>query len=161
MPWDPVYAMATPGRAFDMFTNQAHALRRGGTRRPGGSLMLFAGGRGAAELAEKPDDAIVGRCVDDLVGLYPGASGIVEDAKVQRWPLGNVFAQPGRRHLQQPLEGALGSGRNLHLAGDYFAELGNLEAAAGTGAHAAARVDVLLSEQEASNACSALKEMVS
>ena len=29
MPWDDVYAMATPGRAFDMFTNQAHALRRG------------------------------------------------------------------------------------------------------------------------------------
>ena len=27
MPWDDVYAMATPGRAFDMFTNQAHALR--------------------------------------------------------------------------------------------------------------------------------------
>ena len=44
MPWDGVYAMATPGRAFDMFTNQAHALRAGGERRPGGSLMLFAGG---------------------------------------------------------------------------------------------------------------------
>ena len=27
MPWDDVYAMATPGRAFDMFTNQAHVLR--------------------------------------------------------------------------------------------------------------------------------------
>ena len=27
MPWDGVYAMATPGRVFDMFTNQAHALR--------------------------------------------------------------------------------------------------------------------------------------
>ena len=27
MPWDDVYAMATPGRVFDMFTNQAHVLR--------------------------------------------------------------------------------------------------------------------------------------
>ena len=27
MPYDDVYAMATPGRVFDMFTNQAHALR--------------------------------------------------------------------------------------------------------------------------------------
>ena len=27
MPWDDVYAMATPGRVFDMFTNQAQALR--------------------------------------------------------------------------------------------------------------------------------------
>ena len=161
MPWDGIYAMATPGRAFDMFTNQAHALRRHGPRRPGGSLMLFAGGHGAAELAGKPDDVIVGRFVDDLVRLYPEAAGVVEDASVQRWPLGNVFAQPGRRHLQQPLEGALGAGRNLHLAGDYFAELGHLEAAARTGASAAARVDQLLSDSRAANTEPAVKEMVS
>ena len=55
MPWDGVYAMATPGRAFDMFTNQAHALRRQGPRRPGGSLMLFAGGHGAAERARRTE----------------------------------------------------------------------------------------------------------
>src|SRR5918994_860923 len=41
MPYDGVYAIATPGRVFDMWTNQAQALR-GGPRRPGGSLMLFA-----------------------------------------------------------------------------------------------------------------------
>ena len=29
MPWDGVYAMATPGRFFDMFTNEAHCLRTG------------------------------------------------------------------------------------------------------------------------------------
>ena len=34
MPYDGVYAMATPGRVFDMFTNQAHALRRAGARAP-------------------------------------------------------------------------------------------------------------------------------
>ena len=34
MPYDDVYAIATPGRVFDMFTNQAHALRAGGPRRP-------------------------------------------------------------------------------------------------------------------------------
>ena len=58
MPYDDVYAMATPGRAFDMFTNQAHALRGAGPRRPGGSLMLFAGGRGrrgAAARARRRD----------------------------------------------------------------------------------------------------------
>ena len=109
--------------------------------------MLFAGGHGAAELSARPDDVIVGRFVDDLVRLYPEAAGHVEDASVQRWPLGNVFAQPGRRHLQQPLEGALGAERNLHLAGDYFAELGNLEAAARTGSSAAARVDALLGDR--------------
>jgi oxygen-dependent protoporphyrinogen oxidase len=148
MPWDGIYAMATPGRAFDMFTNQAHALRKSGPRRPGGSLMLFAGGQGAAALAEEPDDVIVSRFVEDLVRLFPEASGVVEDAVVQRWPLGNVFARPGRRLLQQPLEGAIGRGRNLHLAGDYFAELGNLEAAARTGASAASRVDRLLGGEQ-------------
>ena len=37
MPWDDVYAMATPGRVFDMFTNQSHALRTSGERKPGGT----------------------------------------------------------------------------------------------------------------------------
>jgi oxygen-dependent protoporphyrinogen oxidase len=143
-PWDAVYAMATPGRAFDMFTNQAHALRRTGPRRPGGSLMLFAGGRGAAALSELSDEAIVARFIKDLDGLYPGAAKIVEGGSVRRWPLGNVFARPGRVRLQSPLEGALGVDGNVHLAGDYFAELGNLEAAARTGAAAATRVDRLL-----------------
>ena len=36
MPYDDVYAIATPGRVFDMFTNQAHALR-GSPRRPAGA----------------------------------------------------------------------------------------------------------------------------
>jgi predicted NAD/FAD-dependent oxidoreductase len=63
---------------------------------------------------------------------------------VQRWALGNVYARPGRHRLQAPLEGALGPHANLHLAGDYFAELGNMEAAARTGVAAAERVAALL-----------------
>jgi protoporphyrinogen/coproporphyrinogen III oxidase len=143
MPWDRIYAMATPGRVFDMFTNQAHALRAG-ERRPGGSLMLFAGGQAAAQLMSQPDEVIRRRFVEDLVDLFPEATGVIEEVRIQRWPLGNVFARPGRAALQQPLEGALGPAGNLHLAGDYFAELGNLEAAARTGAAAATRVDQLL-----------------
>jgi hypothetical protein len=38
-----------------MFTNQAHALRGVGARRPGGSLMLFAGAHAAAALMREPD----------------------------------------------------------------------------------------------------------
>lgn len=75
---------------------------------------------------------------------YPEARGIVAEARVQRWPLGNVFARPGRHLLQAPIEGALGPVANIHLAGDYFAELGNLEMAAKTGAAAAERVEALL-----------------
>ena len=149
MPWDAIYAMATPGRVFDMFTNQAHALRREGPRRPGGSLMLFAGGHGAARLSELSDEQIVARFVEDLDGLFPGAMKVVQGGSVQRWPLGNVFARPGRRRLQAPLEGALGVDGRVHLAGDYFAELGNLEAAAKTGAAAATRVDRLLGDPHA------------
>ncbi len=141
MPWDGVYAMATPGRAFDMFTNQAHALRGDGERRPGGSLMLFAGGRAAAALLRESDEAISERFLADLRDLYPESRGAIADAAVHRWELGNVFARPGRHRLQAPLEGALGAHANVHLAGDYFAELGNMEAAAQTGTVAAERVE--------------------
>ena len=147
MPWDGVYAMATPGRAFDMFTNQGHALRGPGERRPGGSLMLFAGGRRAAALSEERDDVIVERFLADLYTLYPQARDAIADVRVHRWKLGNVYAHPGRHRLQAPLEGALGPHRNLHLAGDYFAELGNLEAAARTGHAAAERVVAHLRER--------------
>ena len=146
MPYDDVYAMATPGRVFDMFTNQAHALRGAGPRRPGGSLMLFAGGRAAEALAREPDDVIVARFLADLHALHPQTRGVIAATSVHRWELGNVYARPGRARLQPALDGALGEHRNLHLAGDYFAELGNIEAAARTGAAAADRVDARLRE---------------
>jgi protoporphyrinogen/coproporphyrinogen III oxidase len=144
MPWDGVYAMATPGRAFDMFTNQGHALRGDGKRRPGGSLMLFAGARAAAALLRQPDEVITRRFLADLHDLYPQTRGVIADATVHRWELGNVFARPGRHRLQAPLERALGTHANVHLAGDYFAELGNMEAAARTGTVAAERVETQL-----------------
>jgi protoporphyrinogen oxidase len=146
MPYDDVYAIATPGRAFDMFTNQAHALRAGGPRRPGGSLMLFAGADAAAALLPERDDAIVERFLADLHALYPQTRGAIANATVHRWELGNVYARPGRARLQAALEGPLGPHENLHLAGDYFAELGNMEAAARTGLATAERVDARIRE---------------
>jgi oxygen-dependent protoporphyrinogen oxidase len=144
MPYDRVYAMAAPGRVFDLFTNQAQALRHHRERRPGGSLMLFAGGHAAAALSRASDEEIVRRFVGDLHDLYPQTRGVIADAIVHRWELGNVFARPGRHRLQPALEGPLGARRNLHLAGDYFAELGNMEAAARTGSAAAERVEAEL-----------------
>ena len=145
MPYDGVYAIATPGRVFDMFTNQAHALRTG-PRRPGGSLMLFAGARDAAALMRERDDTIIERFRADLHALYPQTRGVIANATVQRWELGNVYASPGRGRLQPALEGPLGPHENLHLAGDYFAELGTMEAAAQTGLAAAERVDARIRE---------------
>jgi protoporphyrinogen/coproporphyrinogen III oxidase len=81
---------------------------------------------------------IVESFLADLHTLFPQTRGAIASAQVQRWPLGNVFAHPGRARLQAPLEGALGPHRNLHLAGDYLEEpLGNLEAAARSGVTAA------------------------
>jgi oxygen-dependent protoporphyrinogen oxidase len=140
MPWDGIYAMATPGRAFDMFTNQAHALRGERPRRPGGSLLLFSGGPKAQALAQARDERIVDRFLEDLRDLYPQAREVVVDAAVHRWELGNVYAHPGRHRLQPALEHPLGPAGNVHLAGDYFAELGNMEAAARTGRLAAERI---------------------
>ena len=108
--------------------------------------MLFAGGRRAAALMREPDEVIVERFLADLHGLYPQTRGLVACAGVHRWELGNVYACPGRSRLQPALEGPLGGHRNLHLAGDYFAELGNLEAAARTGHAAAEHVDARLRE---------------
>jgi oxygen-dependent protoporphyrinogen oxidase len=146
MPYDRVYAMATPRRVFDLFTNQGQALRHRRGRRPGGSLMLFAGGHAAAALSHGSDEEIVRRFLGDLHDLYPRTRGVIADAIVRRWELGNVFARPGRHRLQPALEGPLGAHRNLHLAGDYFAELGNMEAAARTGSAAAERVEAQLRE---------------
>jgi oxygen-dependent protoporphyrinogen oxidase len=129
-----------------MFTNQAHALRRNDPRQPGGSLMLFAGARAAAALMPESDEVIVERFVADLHRLYPQTRGVIAGATVHRWELGNVYARPGRGRLQAPLEGPLGAHGNLHLAGDYFAELGNIEAAARTGRAAAERVDTRIRE---------------
>jgi protoporphyrinogen/coproporphyrinogen III oxidase len=146
MPYDDVYAMATPGRVFDIFTNQALALRRRGPRRAGGSLMMFAGAQGAAALMDEPDGDIIERFLADLYQLYPQTRGVIAGATVHRWPLGNVYARPGRWRLQASLQGALGTNQNLHLAGDYFAELGNIEAAARSGLAAAERVDSRIRE---------------
>src|SRR6185436_5518167 len=98
----------------------------------------------AATLSRESDAAIAQRFLADLHDLYPQTRGAIAGATVHRWALGNVYARPGRHRLQAPLEGALGAQGNVHLAGDYFAELGNMEAAARTGAVAAERVEAVL-----------------
>jgi oxygen-dependent protoporphyrinogen oxidase len=108
--------------------------------------MLFTGGPPAAALMRESDETITQRFLADLHDLYPQTRGVIAGATVHRWELGNVYARPGRHRLQAPLEGALGAHANLHLAGDYFAELGNMEAAARTGQAAAERVDARIRE---------------
>ena len=95
----------------------------------------------------EPDDVIVERFLADLHALYPQTRGV--DRGRDGAPLGarqRLRAPRPRRASQPALEGALGPHENLHLAGDYFAELGNMEAAARTGVAAAERVDARIRE---------------
>lgn len=139
MPWDANYAIATPGLSFGVFFNQASTLRVG-QRKPGGSLMLFRGARGAAELMKLSDGEIAGRFQADLEKLFPQARGIVEEIVVQRWPLGAPYSFPGRAALQPALTRDLG---RLHLAGDYL-EFPCMDAAIATAGEAAARIETAL-----------------
>ena len=71
------------------------------------------------------DEVIVERFLADLHALYPQTRGV--DRRTRRCGAGSSATStrsPGRGRLQPALEGALGAHENLHLAGDYFAELG-------------------------------------
>jgi protoporphyrinogen/coproporphyrinogen III oxidase len=134
--WDDLYAVATPGRAFNMVFNTANVLRDAGARRPGGSLMLYSGGRRlASPLLALPDEEIVERYLRDLDAVFPEARAWVDEAVVQRWPRALPYPYPGRYRIQPVLDRPL---ERLALAGDY---LGNLytETAIQTGVAAGAR----------------------
>lgn len=136
MPYDGVYAAATPKASFNMLFNMANALRTGGRREPGGSLMVYA----AAELArslEGSSDAQVERVfLDDLVERFPALRGSVSEVVIRRWPSGVPHPRPGRSRLQPALVEPIGP---IHLAGDYLG-ITYIETAIETGATAAHRI---------------------
>lgn len=140
MPWDGNYAISTPERSFSVIFNQATTLRTGEERRPGGSLMLFRGARGAARLMEESDQAIEDRFRADLLAEFPESRGLIREIIVQRWPNGAPYCFPGRAQLQKDLTADLGP---IALAGDYL-EFPNMEAASQTGIEAAEHVTLRL-----------------
>lgn len=140
VPWDGVYAIATPGRAFNMVFNTANVLRRGSPREPGGSLMAYAGASLAAELWDLDDADVTARYLADLDAVLPGAAALVTEAAVHRWEYGLPFVRPGRHRLQPVLERPLD---NVALAGDYLGSR-YTDTAIRTGFEAAARVDELI-----------------
>ncbi len=137
MPWDRIYALATPKRAFSMLFNVVNVLRpASAVREPGGSLMVYRSGRAALELLERSDAEIERAFLDDLVAVYPQARGLVRETALSRLPRMLPYAAPGRSTLQLALERPLG---RIHLAGDY---LGGeyTETAVSTGQEAAATI---------------------
>jgi len=148
MPWDPVYAMLTPRRSFDMFFNQGNTVQRPGhPRLAGGVLLVYAGAGKAAALLAESDERIAATFLNDLYSLYPALRGVVAETVVQRWPLANTFVRPGRHRLQGDLEMPIAEGR-IHLAGEYLTEVGSVNQAAETGVDAAARVLADLAQEE-------------
>jgi oxygen-dependent protoporphyrinogen oxidase len=117
MPWDHLYALATPDRPFNMLFNTANVLRGRGPRMPGGSLMLYRGAEGARRLMEMTDAEIERTFLDGLYALYPAARGIVGETAILRLPHALPYPHPGRHLLQAGLERRLDP---IHLAGDYL-----------------------------------------
>ena len=117
MPWDDIYAIATPRRSFNMLFNTANVLRRPGPRTPDGSLMVYAAADlGRALLAERDED-VRARFRSDLEDMFPEARRVIDEIVVHRWERGIPFPQPGRARLQPALTRPLG---RVHLAGDYL-----------------------------------------
>jgi protoporphyrinogen/coproporphyrinogen III oxidase len=133
MPWDDVYAIATPGKAFNMLFNHANVLRGPGTREPGGSLMVYGGGDLGRRLLEMTDAQVRDAFLRDIYTILPEVKDIVQEVLVHRWEYAIPYIAPGRSRLQPALERPLG---NVLLAGDYL-EFPEMEVAAVTGLEAA------------------------
>jgi len=118
MPWDDLYAVATPKRSFSMLFNTSNVLRvPGREREPGGSLMVYAAAGLARSLDGLDDAAVADRFTSDLHDLFPATRGIVEEVVIQRWERGLPFPKAGRSRLQPALERSLAP---IFLAGDYL-----------------------------------------
>jgi oxygen-dependent protoporphyrinogen oxidase len=141
MPWDPIYALATPKRTFSMLFNIVNVLRPANpVREPGGSLMVYRSGRAALELLERSDAEIEQRFLDDLYAVYPDARGVVRETALSRLPRMLPYVAPGRSAIQPALERPLG---RLHLAGDYLGGVYTETAiSSGQAAAAAIRADL-------------------
>jgi oxygen-dependent protoporphyrinogen oxidase len=137
MPWDPLYALATPKKIFSMMFNIANIRRTGETTRaPGGSLMAYTAANSARKLADVPDEEIAARYREDLASIYPVSRDVVKDVVIHRWAQGTCYPRPGRSKIQAALVQPLG---RVHLAGDYLGTW-YTETAAATGAAAAKAV---------------------
>jgi oxygen-dependent protoporphyrinogen oxidase len=116
MPYDELYALATPKRSFSMLFNTANVLRAG-PRQPGGSLMVYAAAGFARRLDGLDDATVAERFLADLHDLFPQTRSLVEETVIHRWVRGLPYPCVGRSLLQRALTRPLGA---VFLAGDYL-----------------------------------------
>jgi protoporphyrinogen/coproporphyrinogen III oxidase len=117
MPYDGIYAVATPKTSFNMLFNTANVTRGPGAREPGGTLMVYSAAGLADALSDRGDEEIARIYADDVARIFPAVTGHIEEARIRRWPRGLPHPRPGRHLLQPALERPLG---NVFLAGDYL-----------------------------------------
>ena len=141
MPWDDIYAIATPDAEFDMLFHHTNPVLKnpGGAATPR-SLMCYAGGDKAAQLLNLDDEEIRRRFLAQLVQVLPQTAGQVQEAVVMKWRVGNCYPVEGSS-LARTERWNRRRGARVVLAGDYFAPLGGtLEAAARSGHESAEMV---------------------
>lgn len=137
MPWDGIYAMATPRRSFSMLFNMANVRRAGErSRASGGSLMVYATASLARALDSADDEEVAAAFREDLARIYPITSEVIRETVIHRWSHGVPFPRVGRSRHQAAITRPLG---RIHLAGDYLGSW-YTETAVSTGAAAARRV---------------------
>jgi len=117
MPYDGIYAVATPKTSFNMLFNTANVTRGPGPREPGGTLMVYSAAGLAGALADRDDEDVARIYADDVARIFPAVAGHIREVKIRRWPHGLPHPRPGRHLLQPALERPLG---NVFLAGDYL-----------------------------------------
>jgi protoporphyrinogen/coproporphyrinogen III oxidase len=117
MPYDGIYAVATPKTSFNMLFNTANVTRGPGPREPGGTLMVYSAAGLADALADRDDEEIARIYADDVARIFPAVAGHIREVKIRRWPRGLPHPRPGRHLLQPALERPLGT---VFLAGDYL-----------------------------------------
>lgn len=150
MPYDDIYAITTPDASFDMFFNHANPLRIG-PRKPGGSLMVYSGGAPARQMLKLSDEEIRDTYLADVYRMFPELKGHIKETIVQRWVPGNTY-RPAGFNFDAMLSYCDRDDVDIHFAGDYFAEIGNMEIATGSAHEAARRARVRLMDKEKNSA---------
>ena len=118
VPWDGLYAVATPKRSFSMLLNTTNVRRAGETTRArGGSLMAYAAAGFARRLEVLDDGAVRDAFLADLHDVLPDTRGIVDEVVIHRWERGLPYPRVGRSKLQPALTRSLAP---VFLAGDYL-----------------------------------------
>jgi oxygen-dependent protoporphyrinogen oxidase len=124
MPWDDLYALATPDKSFCMLFNPGNALRQG-PRRPGGALVAYAVADRATALMQQNDAEIRTRYLDDLAAIFPATRGIIAEVIIQRWHRGTAMGYRGRAANVEALAQGLG---RIAFAGDYMMPVDGVDA---------------------------------